>query len=49
MPEDIRESILEHSQWEDEKDQIKDKKGRNERKKWLLDFHERMKNYVEVV
>lgn len=49
MPEDIRELILAHSEWEDERDQIDDEEDMAERKKWLLDFQERVKNYVEGI
>lgn len=49
MPEDIRELILAHSKWEDERDQIDNEKDRTERKRWLLDFQERVKNYVEGI
>ena len=49
MPEDIRELILAHSEWEDERDKIDDDKDRVERKKWLLDFQERVRNYVEGI
>ena len=47
MPEDIRKLILAHSKWEDELDQIDNEEGKVQRKKYLLDFQERVRNYVE--
>ncbi len=49
MPEDIRDLILAHSKWEDEEDQIDNEEGRVQRRKWLLDFQERIRNYVEGI
>ena len=37
MPEDIKELILVHSEWEDEKDQLENEKDRAERKYYLYD------------
>lgn len=49
MPDDVRRLILSHSGWEDEIVHIDCEEGRAERKKWLLDFQERVKNYVEGI
>ncbi|MFW9939458.1 MAG: hypothetical protein ACFFFT_00360 [Candidatus Thorarchaeota archaeon] len=47
MPEEIRELILLHSEWEDEQGQLDNKKDQDERKYYLLDFREKIKNYKE--
>lgn len=47
MPEDIKRLILANSEWEDERDQIEDEEDKAERKRWLLDFQEKVRNYVE--
>lgn len=49
MSEDIRELILLHSEWEDEQDQLEDEQDQAERKYYLLDFREKIKNYKEGV
>jgi len=49
MSDDIRLLILTHSDWEAEQDQLMNKQDRAERKKWLLDFRERIENYVEGI
>ncbi|KKM72423.1 hypothetical protein LCGC14_1420690 [marine sediment metagenome] len=49
MPDDIRRLILSHSDWESERDQLKNEQDRAEREKWLLDFKERIENYVEGI
>lgn len=47
MPEEIRELILLHSEWEDEQEQLTDAQDWVERRHWLLDFYEKVKNYKE--
>lgn len=47
MPEEIRELILLHSEWEDEQEQLRDARDLVERRHWLSDFYERVKNYKE--
>lgn len=49
MPEEIRELILLHSKWEDEQEQLNDAQDWVERKHWLLDFYENVKNYEEGI
>ena len=45
MTEDLKKTILKYSDWKYEKDQLKDEKDRKERKKFLDDFREKIKNY----
>lgn len=45
MTEELRQAILKYSDWEYEKDQLKNEKDREERKKFLDDFREKIKNY----
>ena len=45
MTEELKQVILEYSDWEHEKDQLKNEKDRKERKKFLDDFREKIKNY----
>ena len=45
MTEELRQIILKYSDWEYEKDQLKSKKDRKERKRFLDDFREKIKNY----
>ncbi len=47
MPDDIRVLILAHSDWGSEQHQLKNEQDKSERNKWLLDFRERVENYVE--
>ena len=45
MTEDLKQTILKYSDWEYEKDQLKEGKDRDERKRFLDDFREKIKNY----
>lgn len=45
ITEELRHEILKYSDWEYEKDQLKNEKDRKERKKFLSDFREKIKNY----
>ena len=45
ITEELRQTILKYSDWEYEKDQLKSKKDRKERKRFLDDFREKIKNY----
>ena len=45
ITEELRQTILKYSDWKYEKNQLKNKKDRKERKKFLDDFRERIKNY----
>jgi len=45
ITEELRHTILKYSDWEYEKDQLKNKKDREERKRFLKDFREKIKNY----
>jgi len=45
ITEKLRQTILKYSDWEYEKDQLKNKKDREERKKFLDDFREKIKKY----
>jgi hypothetical protein len=45
ITEELRQTILKYSDWEYEKDQLKNEKDRKERKKFLDDFREKIKNY----
>ena len=47
MTENVRTLILEYSKWEDEKDQLTKKRDISERKKYLVDFREKAKNYKD--
>jgi len=49
MPDDIRLLILAHSDWESERVQLKNDQDKVEREKWLLDFRERVENYIEGI
>lgn len=45
ITEELRQTILEYSGWGYEKDQLKDEKDREERKRFLDDFRNKIKNY----
>ena len=45
LTEELRQTILKYSDWEYEKDQLKNKKDRKERKKFLDDFRDKIKIY----
>ena len=45
ITEELRQTILKYSDWEYERDQLKNKKDRKERKRFLNDFCEKIKNY----
>jgi len=45
MTKELKQVILEHSDWKHEKDQLRNAKDREERKKFLDDFREKIKNY----
>ena len=45
LTEELRHTILKYSNWEYEKDQLKNKKDRKERKKFLDDFRDKIKKY----
>ena len=45
ITEELRQTILKYSDWEYEKDQLKNEKDRDERKRFLDDFREKIKNY----
>lgn len=45
MTEDLKQLILEYSDWKYEKEQLKNKKDRVERKKFLTEFREKIKGY----
>jgi len=45
ITEELRQTILKYSDWEYEKDQLKSEEDRKERKKFLDDFREKIKNY----
>ena len=45
ITEELKQIILKYSDWEYEKDQLKDERDRNERKKFLDDFRDKIKNY----
>jgi len=45
ITEELRQTILKYSDWEYEKDQLKNKKDRKERKKFLDDFRDKIKKY----
>jgi len=45
ITEELKQTILKYSDWEYEKDQLKNKKDREERKKFLNDFREKIKKY----
>ncbi len=45
ITEELKQIILGYSDWEYEKDQLKNKKDRDERKRFLDDFREKIKNY----
>ena len=45
ITEELRQTILKYSDWEYEKDQLKNEKDRKERKKFLDDFREKIKEY----
>ena len=51
VTEELRQTILKYSDWEYEKDQLKNEKDREERKSFLDDFREKIKKYdgTEVV
>ncbi|MBY9015639.1 MAG: hypothetical protein KGD68_08115, partial [Candidatus Lokiarchaeota archaeon] len=45
ITEELKQVILKYSDWEYEKDQLKNEIDREERKKFLKDFNEKIKNY----
>jgi len=45
ITEELRQTILKYSDWEYERDQLKNKKDHKERKRFLNDFCEKIKNY----
>ena len=45
ITKELRQIILKYSDWDYEKDQLKDKKDREERKNFLDDFYEKIKIY----
>ena len=45
ITEELKQIILKYSDWEYEKDQLKNEVDREERKRFLEDFRERIKNY----
>ena len=45
IPEELRQTILKYSDWEYEKDQLKKRRDRKERKSFLIDFRDKIKNY----
>ncbi len=45
ITEKLRETILKYSDWEYEKNQLKNERDRDERKNFLDDFREKIKNY----
>ena len=49
MPKEIKEEILRHSEWEHEAHQFKSIEEKELRKKYLLEFHEKLKGYVSGV
>jgi len=49
MTQDVRRLILKNSEWKDERDQLITKQGKIERKKYLFDFREKVKNYKEGI
>jgi len=49
MTDNVKELILKHSHWEDEKEQLLESKDRNERMFYLSDFSGKIKNYFEGV
>ncbi|MHA1985981.1 MAG: hypothetical protein ACW98D_05010 [Promethearchaeota archaeon] len=49
MTDEVRDLILNHSKWEEEEDQLINKKDREERKMFLLDYRERVKKYKDGV
>ena len=49
MTEELRELILKYSDWSFERDQLENKRDRQERKKFLLDFREKIKDYQDGV
>lgn len=48
MTEDLKQVILKYSDWKYEKDQLKNKTDRSNRKKYLADFRKKIKNYDET-
>ncbi|MFW9895721.1 MAG: hypothetical protein ACFFD7_07945 [Candidatus Thorarchaeota archaeon] len=49
MTEQVRNRILKFSSWDDEEDQLINKKDREERRMYLLDFREKVEKYKEGV
>ena len=45
MTEDVKKVILKNSRWNDDRRQLKIKKDKTERKKYLLDFREKILTY----
>ncbi len=45
ITEELRQTILKYSDWDYEKDQLKDERDRKERKEFLNDFREKIKAY----
>ncbi len=48
ITDELRQTILKYSDWEYEKDQLKDEEDRDERKKFLGDFRNKIKNYDDT-
>jgi hypothetical protein len=49
MPSELKKPVLEYSCWEYEEHQFIAEKDKQERKKYLLDFRERIKNYRDGI
>lgn len=49
ITENVKTLILKYYKWEDEKDQLTNKNDINERKNYLFDFREKVKNYKDGV
>ncbi len=47
MTESLKTLVLKNSEWDDEKKQLSIQENIEERKKYLFDFREKVKNYVE--
>lgn len=49
MTQDIRILILKNSEWKDERNQLVSEQDKSERRKYLADFREKVKNYKEGI
>ncbi len=49
MPKEIRDEILYYSQWEYEEHQLKTVEEKQLRKKYLIEFREKIKGYVDEI